>query len=89
MPGEWSPYFGKPTEQKDMLWDQLYTGNLLLDYLDLPRVSTDQTLVGTGILLFTPEETKRMPNQTVAVPGTEGDSGIYDLEVFHELHCLV
>lgn len=30
-----------------------------------------------------------MPNKTVAVPGPEGDGGIYDLEVFHELHCLV
>lgn len=26
MPGEWSPYFGKPTDEKDRLWDQLYTG---------------------------------------------------------------
>lgn len=28
MPGEWSPYFGKPTYEKDELWDQLYTGKV-------------------------------------------------------------
>jgi len=50
---------------------------------------TELLPTGTASTLFTPEETKKMPNQTVAVPGSDGDSGIYNLEVFHQLHCLV
>ena len=29
LPGEWSPYFGEPNDEKDRLWDELYTGKLL------------------------------------------------------------
>ena len=89
MPGEWSPYFGKPTDEKDELWDQLYTGTSIpsLQFSwSRPNLISSQE---TGILLFAPEETRKMPNNTVAIPGPDGDSGIYDLEVFHELHCLV
>jgi hypothetical protein len=49
----------------------------------------DQLYTGTGFLLFSPEDTGRMPNVSVAVPTPEGDGGIYGMEVFHELHCLV
>jgi hypothetical protein len=49
----------------------------------------DRLYTGTGILLFNPEDTSRMPNPSVAVPTTDGDGGIYGMEVFHELHCLV
>ncbi|KAF2653667.1 hypothetical protein K491DRAFT_694507 [Lophiostoma macrostomum CBS 122681] len=48
----------------------------------------DQLYTGTGFLLFDPEETRRMVEPTVAIPTSGGDSGLYGMEVFHELHCL-
>jgi hypothetical protein len=85
MPGEVSPYLGDPSDEIDELWDQLYTDTYPKPTLrDLLLTRT-----GTGFLLFNPEETRRMAEPTVAIPTAEGVSGLYGMEVFHELHCLV
>lgn len=80
-----SPFQGPPNDERDTLWDELYRRNQAL----FKKLQTHANNgVDTSATIIAAEDAKKLANRTMIVPGTNGD-GIIQLEVFHQLHCLV
>lgn len=76
---------------KDLLqtcWTKLGTNFLIVKYLRVLQYGAIANSIKVGISTITEQQARLMTNYTSPVPGHE-DSFIVELDVFHQLHCLV
>ena len=81
---ERTEYQGPPTAERNALWDDLYGckfNSILLDERGL-------CIVEVGISRIPMNSAAKLVNKTVPIPGEEGQY-VVQLNVFHQLHCLV
>lgn len=84
--GDLSPFQIPSSPELDQAWEDLYGCSSFFTYLSLQDILKFDRLV--GISKITKDEAARLPNKTHAIPGDETHY-IAELDVFHNLHCLV
>lgn len=80
-----TPWEGRPSIKNEAAWNRLTSGTFFEQYSDLRNANLDATV---GVVSLTEDEMKRLPGGT-APNRYNGSEYIVELEMFHQLHCLV
>ncbi len=94
--GNLSPYQGWPDDERDKLWEDMYTSEfdvliIILSKGYLFQMSNRNVRTSEGVSIrIDKAEHQLMPNKTerIPIPGQESEYRI-GIDVFHQLHCLV
>ena len=80
-----TPWEGRPNTENEAAWNRLTSGAFLQQPSDVRN--TDLNVI-VGVVSLAEDEMKRLPGGT-APNRYNGSEYIVELEMFHQLHCLV